>query len=100
MYLSELEEYISSLITYQSSKNGDEDAVITNIPFNDLPTKDWPKKDISIDAPYDTTVKTATGEEEESTFDIGLLKKRFEEKMQNNLIMPAGKGERQQNRDD
>ena len=70
MYLSELEEFISGLITYVASKRGDPNATTSNVPLGDLPQKDWPKKDISIDAPWDTTVKTVTGEEEESTFDL------------------------------
>ena len=67
-----------------------------------MPTKDWPKKDISIDAPFDTAVKTANGEEEESTYDIGVLRKRFEQKIEQNLIIPTGKGDRKndQQKDD
>ena len=94
MYLSELEEYISGLITYMATKRGDPNPTISGVPLGDLPFKDWPKKDISIDAPQDTTVRTATGEEEESTYDITLLKKRFEEKIEKNLIVPSSKNDR------
>ena len=102
MYLSELEEYISGLITYMATKRGDPNPTISGVPLGDLPFKDWPKKDISIDAPQDTTVRTATGEEEESTYDISLLKKRFEEKIEKNLIVPSSKNDRKndQQKDD
>ena len=92
MYLSELEEYISGLITYVATQKGDPNAPTSAVPLGDLPQKDWPKKELSIDAPWDTTVKTVTGDEEESTYDIALLRRRFEEKIEKNLIVPTGKG--------
>ena len=96
IYLCELEEYISGLITYVATKKGDPNAPTSAVPLGDLPQKDWPKKDISIDAPWETTVKTANGDEEESTYDINVLRKRFEEKIEQKLIVPAGRPGKQE----
>ena len=42
-YLAEVEEYISSLITYNAFKDQREDAAITYIPLDKLEAKDWKK---------------------------------------------------------
>ena len=48
-YLAEVEEYISSLITYTAFKNERDDAAITYIPLENLFPKDFTKKSIAID---------------------------------------------------
>jgi len=52
-YLAELEEYISSLITYTAFKREDANAPISSIPLEKLNTKEFSKKTMFIDAPID-----------------------------------------------
>ena len=54
MYLAELEEFISSLITYLAFKRDDPNAAISSVPLERLTQKDFLKKEIWIDAPIDT----------------------------------------------
>lgn len=54
MYLAELEEYISSLITYVAFKRDDPNAAISSVPLEKLNQKDFNKREIWIDAPIDT----------------------------------------------
>lgn len=53
-YLAELEEYISSLITYVAFKREDPNAAISSVPLEKLNQKEFNKKEIQIDAPIDT----------------------------------------------
>ena len=53
-YLSELEEYISSLITLLAYKKDDPNAAISSIPLEQLNQKDFHRKEMAIDAPIDT----------------------------------------------
>ena len=48
-YLAEVEEYISSLITYTAFKNERDDAAITYIPLENLAPKDFTKKTVNIE---------------------------------------------------
>ena len=50
-FLAELEEYICSLITYTAFKRDDPQAAISAIPLEKLFTKEFNRKDISINAP-------------------------------------------------
>ena len=86
LYLAEVEEYISSLITYNAHKKGDPNAAISSVPLAVLNYKNFTKEEMKIDAPFDTTVKTANGDEEDCTPDINQLYKRFEDKIEKNLI--------------
>jgi|TARA_B110001450_G_C17529985_1_gene444270 hypothetical protein len=52
--LSELEEYISSLITLLAHQRDDKNAAISSIPLEVLDPKDFNKKETYIDAPIDT----------------------------------------------
>ena len=81
LYLAEIEEYISSLITYKAHKLGDPNAAISSVPLSTLNYKNFTKEEMKIDAPFDTTVKTAIDEEEEVTADMKLLYQRFNEKI-------------------
>lgn len=45
-YLAELEEYISSLITYSAFKRDDPNAAISAIPLEKLNQKDFAKKEV------------------------------------------------------
>lgn len=47
-YLAELEEYISSLITYSAFKRDDPNAAISAIPLEKLNQKDFNRKDLSV----------------------------------------------------
>src|ERR1700761_4366272 len=49
-YLAELEEYISSLITYTAFKRDDPNAAISAIPLEKLNQKDFHKKDITVNS--------------------------------------------------
>jgi len=53
-HLAELEEYISSLITYVAFKRDDPNAAISSVPLEKLNQKEFNKKEIQIDAPIDT----------------------------------------------
>ena len=50
-YLAEVEEYISSLITYTAFKNERDDAAITYIPLENLHPKDFSRKSMAVDKP-------------------------------------------------
>lgn len=84
-YLAELEEYISSLITYVAYKRDDPNAAISSVPLEKLPQKDFNKKEIAIDAPIDTErdasmmmAKTdAGGEDEDMIMDSKQLYMKF-----------------------
>jgi len=52
-YLAELEEYISSLITYTAFKKDDPNAPISSIPLENLNAKDHNKKIMTIEPPTD-----------------------------------------------
>jgi hypothetical protein len=58
-YLAELEEYISSLITYVAFKRDDPNAAISSVPLEKLNQKEFNKKEIQIDAPIDTERDTS-----------------------------------------
>ena len=70
-YLSELEEYISGLITINAYKKGDPNAAISSVPLDRLTMKEFVNKDLAIDAPVDheiaTDTQTAFGENEIGT---------------------------------
>ena len=87
-YLAELEEYISGLIHHTAHKKGDPNASVSTIPFNKLTNKDWHARDMAIEPAFDVTVETsaATGEDEEGSTDTNVLYRRFQEKVERNLI--------------
>ncbi len=60
-YLAELEEYISSLITYTAFKKDDPNAPISSIPLENLNAKDHQKKPLSIEAPIDYQITQNEG---------------------------------------
>ena len=57
-YLAELEEYISSLITYTAFKKDDPNAPISSIPLENLNAKDHNKKVMTIEPPTDYQINT------------------------------------------
>ena len=59
--MSELEEYISSLITLLAHQRDDKNAAISSIPLEVLDPKDFNKKETYIDAPIDTEKNNFTG---------------------------------------
>ena len=60
-YLSELEEYISNLITVLAYKKGDPNAAISSVPLERLSLKDFGYKNYEIDAPIDHEINTMDG---------------------------------------
>lgn len=70
LYLAELEEYFASLITYTAVQNGDQHAAISSVPLEVLTEKNFDKKELHIDAPYDTNRigdTSTVGEDDEIT---------------------------------
>mmetsp|Transcript_34683 Transcript_34683/g.33867 ORF Transcript_34683/g.33867 Transcript_34683/m.33867 type:complete len:165 (+) Transcript_34683:13-507(+) len=98
VYLSELEEYISSLITFAAYKREDPNAAISSVPLEKLNQKEFNKKEVFIDAPFDTERDTSfagaktelgDGQEEEIITDSKQLFMKFMdmvEKKQINII--------------
>lgn len=85
-YLAELEEYISSLITFVAFKRDDPNAAISSVPLEKLNQKEFNKKEIQIDAPIDTERGDASimgartdagGEEEDMIVDSKQLYMKF-----------------------
>jgi hypothetical protein len=86
-YLAELEEYISALITYVAYRRDDPNAAISSVPLEKLPTKEFNKREIFIDAPVDTErdaaasmlagAKTDVGEDEDMIVDSKQLYMKF-----------------------
>ena len=62
-YLAELEEYISSLITYNAFKREDPNAAISSIPLDQLQEKQFVKKKDQFDAPIDYTINNQDGQQ-------------------------------------
>ncbi len=54
IYLAELEEYFASLITFMAVQKGDQNAAISTVPLEVLNEKDFNKKELYIEAPYET----------------------------------------------
>jgi hypothetical protein len=80
-YLAELEEYISSLITYQAFKNDDPYAAISAIPFEKLEEKKHEKQKQNLDIPSGTQFEGGPegerAEEEAAIVNSKELYKRF-----------------------
>jgi len=55
-YLAELEEYISSLITYTAFKRDEPNAAISSIPLDKLEIKEFNKKNITVDVPIGVAI--------------------------------------------
>lgn len=83
VYLAELEEYISNLITMMAYKKDDPNAAISSVPLESLKKKEFDKKDLMIDAPYETEKQlTQEGDEplnmdDEDIIDPKALYKNF-----------------------
>jgi len=97
-YLAEVEEYISSLITYVAQKQGDPNPSISSVPIELLTKKDHFKQPLSIDAPTD--IRTDPVDEEEATIDKGELYKRFVNGVEKGRITFVKSGKARDNRDD
>ena len=70
LYLAELEEYFASLLTYLAVQKGDQHAAISSVPLEVLNEKNFDKKELYIEAPYDTNRigdNSTTGDEDEIT---------------------------------
>ena len=72
-YLAELEEYISSLITYTAFKRDEPNAAISSIPLDKLENKEFNKKNITVDVPTGIVIDPPEGNpagEEDNNFNI------------------------------
>ena len=88
-YLAELEEYISSLITYAAFKKDEPYAAISAIPFEKLNKKEFDKTKLNVDAPTSTQydgVQDAENKEDEGIVNSKDLFKKFTHLVNNNLI--------------
>jgi len=88
-YLAELEEYISSLITYAAFKKEEPYAAISAIPFEKLTKKDFEKTKLNVDAPTNTQFESGAdvgGGEEEGIVESKKLFERFLYLVDNNKI--------------
>jgi hypothetical protein len=95
-YLSELEEYISNLITILAYNRGDPNAAISAVPLERLKNKDFSTKDLVIDAPIDHEIAEVQTQEdsvgaEDNNYNIINSKElysRYGELAQKGLIKP------------
>lgn len=72
-YLAELEEYISSLITYTAFKRDEPNAAISSIPLDKLDVKEFYKKNITVDVPTGTNIENNDGQivgEDDNNYNI------------------------------
>lgn len=82
-YLAEVEEYISSLITYTAFKNEKDDAAITYIPLENLEPKDHNKAQITLqkgEAPMGIEIANVDDEQYPAEYEVVTAKdlyKRF-----------------------
>ena len=83
-YLAELEEYISSLITFVAYKRDDPNAAVSSVPLEKLIQKDFNKREIAIDAPVDTerdasmmAARTDAGDDDDGIVDSKQLYMKF-----------------------
>mmetsp|Transcript_16254 Transcript_16254/g.14185 ORF Transcript_16254/g.14185 Transcript_16254/m.14185 type:complete len:248 (+) Transcript_16254:271-1014(+) len=89
-YLAELEEYISSLITYAAFKKEEPFAAISAIPFEKLNKKEFDKTKLSVDAPtniqYEGNKEAENKEEDGGIVTSKELFQKFLYLVNNNLI--------------
>lgn len=94
-YLAEIEEYISSLITYTAFKNEKDDAAITYIPLENLQPKDWKKSKDHLkleknEQPIGVEVVNTDEQQDPPEFEVIRgrdLFKRFNEHMESSNII-------------
>jgi hypothetical protein len=82
LYLSELEEYVSSFITFLAQREKNPDAPISALSLDTMANKEFEKGPINIEAPnstdYNNIDETAT-EEDEIVTNAKDLYRRFED---------------------
>lgn len=90
-YLAELEEYISSLITFVAIQRNDPNAAISSVPLDALTVKDYENTRITVDNLPETqrwenfTEQMGDAEPEESTcYDAKELYRRYAEHIEKN----------------
>jgi len=84
-YLAELEEYISSLITYTAFKREEPNAAISTIPLDKLEIKEFNKKNITVEVPVGVTIEDQVQQEvpgEEGIYNIISAKELYTKFMQ------------------
>ena len=99
-YLAEVEEYISSLITYTAFKNERDDAAITYIPLENLAPKDFTKKSMSIDKPTAAEVDKVDPDVHPNETEIVMARDLFarfnEHRINGNIVFQYPGGNRNQ----
>jgi hypothetical protein len=104
-YLAELEEYISSLITYTAFKRDDPNAAISAIPLDKLENKDHAKKPMTVDPPHSIAIDipevgVSEGINDEAIYSIidpRELYAKFQELYDNNHLTIQRAGHKNQN---
>lgn len=96
MYLGELEEYISQLITFTAFQQNSQEAAIASLSLDKMANKEFDKGQINIDAPMADEIKMneeAVAEtDDEMITNAKELYRRFEDMVQNESISigPSG----------
>ena len=81
MYLTELEEYISSFITFLAMRDKHQDAHISALPLDHMTSKDFKADPIAIDAPNATDFVSMEDEtnDEEVSANMAAQYRKYEE---------------------
>ena len=93
-YLAELEEYISSLITYTAFKRDEPNAAIASIPLEKLNQKNFQQAKIAIETPVDWVVNSETNPDsiEQDIISAKELYMKCMTALENKSIRPVGHG--------
>lgn len=96
--MAELEEYISSLITYTAFKKEDPNAPICSIPLEKLPQKNFQQAKINIDPPTDwqPSNQEGTGDVEQDIISAKDLYAKFMNNIENKNITLMFQGRQNQ----
>jgi hypothetical protein len=63
LYLAELEEYFATLISYVASQRGEPNPAISSVPLDTLIEKEFNRKELMIEAPFEAYQKNADGDQ-------------------------------------
>jgi hypothetical protein len=95
-YLAELEEYISSLITYTAFKKEDPNAPICSIPLEKLNQKNFQQAKINIDPPTDWQQNQEGADVEQDIISAKELYAKFMNNIENKNITLMFQGKQNQ----
>ena len=99
MYLTELEEYISSFINYLAQREKNPDAHISALPLDIMTSKDFKADVIAIDAPNTTdfqSMEDETNADEDIVTNPGQIYRKYEQMASRGFFgaNPAGPAKR------